>query len=423
MVRNRNAKRNNNSHPRPVDRKEGTLKRWNKPSDIPMDEEDQFHASRDRILLEGDDVHSDDEGDEEEVFALKGIPDSEEEDEGEVESEEDEEDEDETPLPSAATSKKPSGKQRKQAPPSSDEQSDSESEEEGWGRSKAAYYSSNAAQLSSDDEEANEMEEQEANRLQAKIREVLNDDDFGLADVANIVMEQEDDEPVPVITEVLPKDKESLLRHLERTNPEALALARDWDDVARTLWSYTLIRLEDEQSDAITSGMLHLYYQALLQYAITLAFYLYLRSSEQYSVHPEQLRSHPIMGRLLTLKQHIATLEDLDVAGSEEEDEDEDEDEDSDNDLAAIRFPKKWGAEASDELLNLFEEMKQFRGADEPSIKKEKKKARVPPEEPPKKKAKDHTGLKTCAVVAHIRLGRACIPSEIKAYYSSIVKY
>ncbi|THG92785.1 hypothetical protein EW026_g8240 [Hermanssonia centrifuga] len=189
MVRNRNAKRNNNSHPRPVDRKEGTLKRWNKPSDIPMDEEDQFHASRDRILLEGDDIHSDDEGDEEEVFALKGIPDSEEEDEGEVGSEEDE---DETPVPSATTSKKPSGKQRKQAPPSSDEQSDSESEEEGWGRSKAAYYSSNAAQLSSDDEEANEMEEQEANRLQAKIREVLNDDDFGLADVANIVMEQEE---------------------------------------------------------------------------------------------------------------------------------------------------------------------------------------------------------------------------------------
>lgn len=29
------------SLPRPVNRKDGTMKRWNKPEDIPMDEEDQ----------------------------------------------------------------------------------------------------------------------------------------------------------------------------------------------------------------------------------------------------------------------------------------------------------------------------------------------------------------------------------------------
>ena len=33
------------------------------------------HASRDQILLDGEDAQSDDEGEEEEVFALKGIPD------------------------------------------------------------------------------------------------------------------------------------------------------------------------------------------------------------------------------------------------------------------------------------------------------------------------------------------------------------
>ncbi len=120
------------------------------------------------------------------------------------------------------------------------------------------------------------------------------------------------------------------------------------------------------------------------------------------------------MGRLLTLKQHIATLEDLDVAGSEEEDEDEDEDEDSDNDLAAIRFPKKWGAEASDELLNLFEEMKQFRGADEPSIKKEKKKARVPPEEPPKKKRKTTPASKPAPSLPIFDLEEPVFPAKSK---------
>ena len=39
------------------------------------------------------------------------------------------------------------------------------------------------------------------------------------------------DEPVQPVVE-LPQDKQSLLRHLEKTNPEALALAHDWDDVA-----------------------------------------------------------------------------------------------------------------------------------------------------------------------------------------------
>ena len=33
----------------------------------------------------------------------------------------------------------------------------------------------------------------------------------------------------------LPQDKASLLKHLEKTNPEAIALAREWEDVAHDL--------------------------------------------------------------------------------------------------------------------------------------------------------------------------------------------
>lgn len=36
-------------------------------------------------------------------------------------------------------------------------------------------------------------------------------------------------------TQPLPSDTPSLLRHLEKNNPEALALARDWDDTIRKL--------------------------------------------------------------------------------------------------------------------------------------------------------------------------------------------
>lgn len=58
--------------------------------------------------------------------------------------------------------------------------SDTESEDETWGRSKSAYYSSNAAQIDEEDEEANELEEQEARRLQVKARDTIREDDFGL---------------------------------------------------------------------------------------------------------------------------------------------------------------------------------------------------------------------------------------------------
>lgn len=141
------------------------------------------HAARDRILLEGEDLRSDDEGDEEEVFALDGVADDSDDsqDEGHA-GEDDEDEEEEYPEPGPSTKKSKKGKKGAKAPATSDEESGSEEEEEGWGRSKAAYYSSNAGQLESDDEEANELEEQEARRLQAKARDTMTDEDFGLGD-------------------------------------------------------------------------------------------------------------------------------------------------------------------------------------------------------------------------------------------------
>jgi hypothetical protein len=59
--------------------------------------------------------------------------------------------------------------------------------------------------------------------------------------------------------------------------------------------------------------------EALLSYATTLAFYLRLRTSAKYATRPESLRSHPIFARLLTLKQSLATLEDLDFALSDDD--------------------------------------------------------------------------------------------------------
>lgn len=155
-------------------------------TNVPTTSNSPVHASRDRILLEGDDVLSSDEQ-EEEVFGLKGLSDT-DSDEDDVEDEgiadEDAEDIDHP-------SKKPRAKASKKAKksvsaPSTSSSGSEESEEEGWGGKKSAYYSSNAAIIESDDEEANELEEQEARRLQAKARASMSEADFGLDDIAEV---------------------------------------------------------------------------------------------------------------------------------------------------------------------------------------------------------------------------------------------
>ncbi len=142
------------------------------------------HASKDRILLEGEDVGADDDEDEEEVFALKGIQSSDsDEDAEDIYEEEGQVDEEENQLrPEVRARRK--GKAKARPPPDSEEEGEEEEGEESWGHKKSAYYSSNAAELDSEDEEANELEEQEARRLQVKARDAMADDDFGLADIA-----------------------------------------------------------------------------------------------------------------------------------------------------------------------------------------------------------------------------------------------
>lgn len=101
--------------------------------------------------------------------------------------------------------------------------------------------------------------------------------------------------------------------------------------------------------------------EALLTYATTLAFYLYLRSTEKYAARPELLRRHPILKRLLTLKEGINTLESLGVGQDVSDDDDDGEDEEDvladedgeDGDLWSLI--KKKGLELG-ELADLLED-------------------------------------------------------------------
>ncbi|KAJ7288434.1 Sas10 C-terminal domain-containing protein [Mycena rebaudengoi] len=311
---------------RPVDRGNAKVKRWDKASDVPLDEEDQFHASRDKILLDGDDFGGEDDGDDDEVFALD--LDDDEEDE---EQDEDMEDDNDEPV----AKKKPTKSKKKSKPvPESPSEEDSE-EDEAWGRGRSAYYSSNAAQLDSDDEEGNELEEQEAKRLQAKSRDAMGDDDFGLDDAMEPTGMDVVEESAAAV-DAVPQDPKALIRHLEKTSPETLALARDWEHTAESLIKIRqkIATLELNEPDALSLGMVHLHYRkctssALLTYATALAFYLHLRSSDKYCKRPDLLRTHPVLARLLTLKQSLSDMEQLDFALSDSEhasDDDSDDD-------------------------------------------------------------------------------------------------
>ncbi|OSD07531.1 hypothetical protein PYCCODRAFT_1449480 [Trametes coccinea BRFM310] len=436
MVRRRSGKgKAAQSKPRGVNRKDSKINKWNTADDIPMDEVDQFHASRDKILLEGDDYGGSDDGDEDEVFALKGMPEDESDDEdddaeGGAQYEDDEDDIDEIHYAAAEAAQKEKKKQKAKAKAKKGKQADDsdsdtdesseEEEEEGWGTKKSAYYSSNAQEIDSEDEEAIELEEQEAKRLQTKAREVMAEDDFGLDDVAEGLPEADGivDEPAQPIVQQLPQDKQSLLRHLEKTNPEALALANDWDDVAHSLVKAQakIAKLEAENPSALSLSMMHLHHQALLTYATTLAFYLHLRASEKYVHRPDLLRSHPILPRLLKLKQSLTTLEDLDFAASSDDDDDDEsglseEDDDlsvdGDSDLsmgdeelmadaenlwAGNKLKKRGKGLERGELEDLLREASDLMDTDDApagsTAKKAKRKQKAAPEEPPKKKRK-----------------------------------
>jgi U3 small nucleolar RNA-associated protein 3 len=117
-----------------------------------------------------------------------------------------------------------------------------------------------------------------------------------------------------------------------------------------------------------------------------LAFYLHLRSSAKYAQRPSLLQSHPILQRLLTLKQSLATLEELDFAGSDSEYNEDDGSINMDEILAdgeqVWRFDSTEGLEPS-ELAELLEDVV-------PSAPKLEKRTQTPPKKKRKTTTQDH---------------------------------
>lgn len=140
------------------------------------------HENRDRILLEGEQNHESDDDLKNEVFALRDYPDISESSEEPHEVPEETDEPDSEPVKPAKSKRTGPKKTSNDAVASSESSSDEAEQFESWGRSKAAYYSTNAAAIGSDDEEAQQLEEAEVLKLQSQARAALDEDDFGVLD-------------------------------------------------------------------------------------------------------------------------------------------------------------------------------------------------------------------------------------------------
>ncbi|PWN24765.1 hypothetical protein BDZ90DRAFT_282092 [Jaminaea rosea] len=379
-----------------------TLNRWNTADDIPSDDEERFHHNRDQVLLNGDDG----DNDQPDAFAnqreVLGLDESEADDSSADEGHDGASNDDTTAAPTRKSKQfKRLDKTAATAEPLSDSDVDVSSDEEEdisrWGSNKRSYYNTNDldrmdSDSEIDEEQARELELNEVKRLQAKSRKGMEDADFGLGEADELggaeqggkgVRERERrraelDEAQPAVkatsiaaaagktasaAAALPTDpvaRASLLVQLQKDSPETVALAGDFADaVDQLIKTESLLKSKDSQSPDFMDafGMHHMHYQALLAYVTTLAYYFRLRSL--HASEPHRLRDHPVLARLLKLKEGLSMMESLDFAVPLDEEEDGEEEEEVEADLEGglddlqEQMPFLYGSEEDEDMGEL----------------------------------------------------------------------
>lgn len=257
----------------------GGAKRTAIKSHQDVDSEDDFEATQDKILLDGQArdyraIEGDVEASDEEVLALSG-----------VDSEEDEEDYD------------------------SDSEAEEEGEEpeEGWGDSKKEYY--DADDLS--DEGDLKAEEEEALRIQK--RNLAKIDASAYIDEFDEWKQDAEDEEVTTI-EALPSTisrdlpQSELVKILHTRNPEFSPFATEFKTLITKLDHLDALaqRQHHPQHDLLDAKM-----KALRSYLAVLAFYFALMSTEQAQI--SNIKEHEIMVSLVRCRQAWQLIEAVEV--------------------------------------------------------------------------------------------------------------
>jgi len=271
---------------------------------------------------------------------------------------------------------------------SSEEEDDDDDDEEerdqddaptgGWGPNKQSYYSTNnlddlSSDSEMDEEERRDLEVREVKRLQAKSRQGLTEEDFGLGQdtlrlegsaAARDARRREFEADAPpmakpsiTLTDTTSLDavqRAQLISKVQRSTPETLALVGEYADIVEEI-SHASKRLKkvmevDTREEII--GLCGLHHQILLTYAANLAFYFYLRATPSYASNPRKLASHGVIDRLAKLKSGLQILDSFGFGAEDDEEQSEDGsesvegDEDEENREPATQFlfrPKMLG--------------------------------------------------------------------------------
>ncbi|GAA5976386.1 hypothetical protein JCM21900_001199 [Sporobolomyces salmonicolor] len=218
--------------------------------------------------------------------------------------------------------------------------SDDDSEEERWAA--GHYHVSRRApgEADSEDEEALELEAEEARRLQRKRIERMRGEDYGLGDAeGEDVVGGQEDERLNLDDEDEKKDKgaetdtaalteEESIAHLLKTSPETLALLDDFVRTASKIKQVeTDLKVVRETGDGNGGehpalAIMELEHQALTTYLPTLAFYFSLLLAP---IRPAQSLLDRVLARLSSLRQSLATMEELDLTSAQYGDDDDDD--------------------------------------------------------------------------------------------------
>ncbi|KAG0246904.1 Sas10 C-terminal domain-containing protein [Mortierella sp. GBAus27b] len=334
------------------------IKAVNTWEEMEGDSEDEFHDSREAILLDHEKelahrLDDEYEGSEEEVFGLDGDEDEEDEDE----------DEDLDGL---------DGK--------GDDEDDMDLDKVSWGKSKRSYY--DAEEIESDEETA-KAEEEEALRLQKKRIAEMSEEDFapeeeesawGTATGRGVLGDKDADRALvegfekelqgidllkakqgSVVVEKIAKagvsklSKQEILNVLQNQSPELLDLVEEFKEKMAMMQTIaellqvisTLPRPYPE--DKMPMPFIRLKYQTFINYLTNIAFYIALKTSpEATSV---DLTNHPVIDALYELKKSIDKLDKMEkkkaISASmqdlleilESQGDDEDEEEESDKEV------------------------------------------------------------------------------------------
>lgn len=302
--------------------------------DIP-DEEDEFHISRDKVLLEGENVgrrRADEYGEvsDEEVLALDNYIDGSEgesegsEGSGNSEDEEEEEEEEEEKAPKSKSKASSKKKQQQQedtddsdaAAPTDDEDEDAE----GWGTSKKDYYGGDT--IATEQDAA--LEAAEALRLQAKHAAALTEADYGFDEADWAAAKKKELVVVGqslVVTEELPtaipKDMgaEERTKLLEARHPEFRLLAEEFVELRALHGTLGLSAAAAEAvGETVRSSVAVVKFRALSAYLGVLSMYFAVLSSpETVQTQGARLREHGVMEGLVKCRKMWEAVKDLEV--------------------------------------------------------------------------------------------------------------